>query len=255
MGLKCGCPRSVIGPINAVSTHPPSMLRDFEAIPRNRVYSEVARQLQDRIVNKLKPGDMLPPERQLMQTFGVSRGSIRDAIRSLAAIGLLEPRQGVGTVVRELSEDAVVNPVANVLLQKRKVIDDLLDVRNIIEPALARRAALHASPGHIAELREIVNRQADKVRRGELTTGEDSSFHYTIAVAADNSVMLKLVYVLMDLLHETRERSLQVGGRQQKSLAGHRRILAALTQGDADGAEAAMRRHLSEIKKIVLNKL
>ena len=237
-----------------MSTSTPAKL-ELEAIPRNRVYTEVARQLQARIVDKLKPGDMLPPERELVQTFGVSRSSIRDAIRSLEAVGLLEPRQGVGTVVRELSADALVNPVASVLLQKQKAIDDLLDVRNIIEPALARRAAVHASHEHIRELQSILMRQEQKVRQGELTTEEDSSFHYTIAVAANNSVMLKLVHVLMDLLHETRERSLQVGGRQQKSLAGHRRILAALKQGDAGGAEAAMRRHLAEIKKIVLNKL
>ena len=236
-----------------MSTSTPAKL-ELEAIPRNRVYTEVARQLQARIVDKLKPGDMLPPERELVQTFGVSRSSIRDAIRSLEAVGLLEPRQGVGTVVRELSADAVVNPVASVLLQKRKAIDDLMDVRNIIEPALAGRAALHASRAQLAELQAILKRQEEKVRRDELTTEEDSSFHYTIAVAADNSVMLKLVHVLMDLLHETRERSLQVGGRQQKSLAGHRRILAALKQGDADAAEAAMRRHLTEIKKIVMNK-
>jgi len=227
----------------------------LEAIPRARVYSEVARQLQARIVNKLKPGDMLPPERELMKRFRVSRSSIRDAIRSLAAVGLLEPRQGVGTIVRELSSDAVVSPVASVLLQKRKVIHELLDVRMIIEPPLAWRAALHATAKQIAELQAILSRQAEKARRGELATEEDSAFHYTIALAADNGVMLKLVHVLMDLLRETRERSMQVGGRQQKSLAGHRRILAALKQGDAAAAEAAMRRHLSEIEKIVLRKL
>ncbi len=217
------------------------------------MYTEVAKQLQSRIVDKLKPGDMLPPERELVRRFGVSRSSIRDAIRSMEAVGLLEPRQGVGTVVCEPSADAIVNPVTNVLLEKRKAIRDLLDVRSVLEPALSRRAALHASPDHIAELQTILDRQQEKVRQGELTTEEDSSFHYTLAVAADNDVMLKLVHVLMDVLHETRERSLQVGGRQEKSLAGHRRILAALKQGDADAAEAAMRRHLSEITKIVLN--
>jgi GntR family transcriptional regulator, transcriptional repressor for pyruvate dehydrogenase complex len=237
-----------------VSATTPAKL-GFEAIHRNRVYTEVAKQLQARIVKKLKPGDMLPPERELVRKFGVSRSSIRDAIRSLEAVGLLEPRQGVGTVVREVAADAVVNPVASVILQKRKVINDLLDVRDIIEPALARRAALHASRRHIAELDSIVHLQEEKVRRGELATQEDSSFHYTIALAADNSVMLKLVHVLMDLLRETRERSLQVGGRQEKSLAGHRRILAALKEGDAAAAEAAMRGHLSEIEKIVVNKL
>ena len=227
----------------------------LEAIPRDRVYTKVAEQLKAHIVNVLKPGDMLPPERELVQMFGVSRSSIRDAIRSLEAVGLLEPRQGVGTVVRDVSADAVVTPVASVLLQKRKVINELLDVRMIIEPALASRAALHASPEQIAEMVEILNRQEQKISQGELATEEDSKFHYTIALAANNSVMLKLVHVLMDSLREMRERSLQVGRRQEKSLAAHRRILAAIKQGDAATAEAAMRRHLSEVEKLILQKL
>ena len=227
----------------------------LEAIPRNRVFSEVAKQLQTRIVSRLKPGDMLPPERELVRRFGVSRSSIRDAIRSLEAVGLLEPRQGIGTVVREVPPDAVVTPMASVLLQKHKVISELLDVRDVIEPALARRAAVHASPEQIAEMEAILRRQEEKVRHGELATDEDSAFHYTLALAADNSMMMKLVQVLMDLLRETRERSLQGEGRAQKSLAGHHRILAALKRGDASAAEAAMRGHLSEIQEIVLQKL
>jgi len=237
-----------------VSASAPTNL-GWEAIPRSRVYTKVAKQLQTRIVNRLKPGDMLPPERELVRKFGVSRSSIRDAIRSLEAVGLLEPRQGVGTVVRELPSDAVVNPVANVLLQKRKLIHELLEVRQIIEPPLAKEAALHASAEQIADMETILSRQEEKVRRGELATEEDTAFHYTIALAADNSVMLKLVHVLMDLLRETRERALEVGGRQRKSLAGHRRIFAALKQGDAAAAEAAMRQHVSEIETIVLQKL
>ena len=106
-------------------------------------------------------------------------------------------------------------PTIAALLQQRKTVSEFLDVRSIIEPSLARRAALHASREQLAELQSIVDQQEAKANRDELTTEEDSSFHYAIAVAADNSVMLKLVHVLMDLLHETRERSLQVGGRQQ----------------------------------------
>jgi len=237
-----------------VSTSTPSK-PGLETIPRSRVYAKVAEQLQSHIINTLKPGDMLPPERELVQMFGVSRSTIRDAIRRLETVGLLEPRQGVGTVVREVSVDTVVRPVANVLLQKRKGINELLDVRMIIEPALAARAALHASPGQIAELHAILERQDEKVRRAELATEEDSAFHYAIALAADNSVMLKLVHVLMDVSRETRERSLQFGGRQEKSLAGHRRILTAIEQGDAAAAKAAMRRHLLEIEKIILQML
>jgi GntR family transcriptional repressor for pyruvate dehydrogenase complex len=226
----------------------------FEAIPRNKVYHEVAKQLERRITEELKPGDLLPPERELVQMLGVSRSSVRDAIRTLELKGLLEPRQGIGTVVRSPSATPA-NPLATALLEKRKMVAELLDVRKMIEPPLAGRAALHASRDEIADMENILVRHEAKVRRGELGIEEDSEFHYSIALASNNSAILKVVDVLMDLLRETRERSLQVEGRQEKSLAGHRRILAALKRGDAAAAEAAMRRHLQEMEDIVLKKL
>jgi GntR family transcriptional regulator, transcriptional repressor for pyruvate dehydrogenase complex len=226
----------------------------FEAIPRNKVYQEVARQLERHIKEELKPGDLLPPERELVQMLGVSRGSVRDAIRSLELKGLLEPRQGIGTVVRSL-DSTPANPLANALLEKRKMVAELLDMRRMIEPPLVRRAALNASRDEIADMENILARQEAKVRRGELAIEEDSEFHYSLALASNNSAVLKVVDVLMDLLRETRERSLQVEGRQETSLAGHRRILAALKRGDAVAAEEAMRRHLQEMENIVLNKL
>ena len=226
----------------------------FEAIPRNKVYQEVAKQLERRITEELKPGDRLPPERELVRMLGVSRSSVRDAIRTLELMGLLQPRQGIGTVVCHPAA-APANPLAAALLEKRKMVAELLDVRKMIEPSLVRRAALHASRDEIADMEDILARQEAKVRAGELGVEEDSEFHYRIALASNNSVVLKVVDVLMDLLRETRERALQVEGRQEKSLAGHRRILSALKRGDAAAAEAAMRRHLSEIEEIVLKKL
>ncbi len=235
-----------------LGTESPAKL-GFEAIPRNKVYQEVAKQLERHITEELKPGDLLPPERQLVQMLGVSRSSVRDAIRSLELKGLLEPRQGIGTVV--CSPDAAPGPLATALLEKRKMIAELLDVRNMIEPPLAGRAALHVSRDEIAEMEEILVRQEAKVRGGELGIDEDSEFHYNVALASNNSAVLKIVDVLMDLLRETRERTLQVEGRQEKSLAGHHRILSALKRGDAGAAEAAMRRHLQEVESIVLKKL
>jgi GntR family transcriptional repressor for pyruvate dehydrogenase complex len=227
---------------------------EFEAIRRNKVYEEVARQLEQFITERMKPGDMLPPERELAEKFGVSRSSVRDAIRRLELIGLVEPRQGSGTVVREVSPEFLVNPLTSVLVQKRKSVVELLDVRKILEPPLAARAASHASADDIAELEDILRRQDDKLRRGEVAIDEDNEFHYTIALASDNTVVLKVLDVLMDLLRETRERSLQVEGRPQKSLAGHRRILSAIKRRDGAAAELAMRRHIEEVSEIVLNK-
>ena len=225
---------------------------EFETIRRNKVYEEVARQIQNHILERLKPGDVLPPEREMAQKFGVSRSSVRDAIRSLELVGLLEPQQGRGTVVCEPSSDTLVGPLAAILVQKRRLVGELLDVRRIIEPPLARRAALHATAAQIAEMEQILERHSEKVRRGEMAIEEDSEFHYRIALAADNSVILRIVDVLMDMLRETRQRSLQTSGRAQKSLAGHQRILAALKRRDPVASESAMLRHLEEIEHIVL---
>lgn len=226
----------------------------LETIPRNKVYQEVARQLERRITEELKPGDLLPPERELAKMLGVSRSSVRDAIRTLELVGLLEPRQGIGTVVCSPAS-APANPLVAALVEKRKLIADLLDVRRMIEPPLARRAALHVSRDEITDMEDILQRQEAKVLVGDLGIEEDSEFHYAIALASDNGAVLKVVDVLMDLLRETRERSLQVEGRQEKSLAGHHRVLSALKRGDASAAEAAMRRHLQDIENVVLKKL
>ena len=226
----------------------------FEVIPRSKVYHEVARQLERRITEELKPGDLLPPERELARMLGVSRSSVRDAIRSLELMGLIEPRQGIGTVVCSLANPPA-SALADALLEKRKTVVDLLDVRKMIEPPLARRAALRVSSGEIANMEDILLRQEAKVRAGEVGLEEDSQFHYAIAMASNNAAILKVVDVLMDMLRETRERSLQAEGRQEKSLAGHRRILSALKRCDAAAAEAAMRWHLREVENMVLQKL
>jgi len=228
---------------------------DFEAIRRNKVYEEVAKQIERLILTKLQPGDKLPSERELAEMLGVSRSSIRDAIRSLELLGMVEPRQGAGTVVREISADSVVNPLATLLTRQRQSVTELLDFRKMLEPPLAARAATHATAEEVAEMEEILRRQEDKLRRGEVPVEEDAEFHYSIAMAAENSVVLKVLDVLMDLLRETRERSLQVEGRPQKSLAGHRRVLSAIKRRDPAAAEAAMRRHIEDVEQIVLNKL
>jgi len=231
---------------------PPSLKPDFETIHRDKVYAGVAKQIERLILKKLQPGDKLPSERELAELLRVSRSSIRDAIRSLELMGMVEPRQGAGTIVREISSESLVNPLANALKRKEELIGELLDFRLMLEPQLAARAATRVSPEEISELEEILDRQEEKLRGGESTIAEDSEFHYSIAMASGNSVVLKVLDTLMDLLRDSRERSLQVEGRQQKSLAGHRRILAAIKRHDSDGAKAAMRRHIEDVEEIVL---
>jgi GntR family transcriptional repressor for pyruvate dehydrogenase complex len=229
---------------------------EVREVRKARRYEQVAEQIERLILKGvLKPGDRLPPERDLAAKFGVARSSIRDAIRTLEVMGILDPRQGHGTVVREVSADALVVPLASVLMRKREMIAELVDVRRMIEPPLAARAAVNATEEELAHLEDILDRQGQKMRRGEPSIDEDSEFHYAIALAARNSVVLQVLDLLMDLLRESRARSLQVPGRPERSYQGHRRILRAIQRRDPDGAEAAVRKHLKEIEDIVLRQL
>jgi GntR family transcriptional regulator, transcriptional repressor for pyruvate dehydrogenase complex len=232
---------------------PAPIKSDFEVVRRNKVYEEVAKQIERLILKKLKPGDKLPSERELAEMLQVSRSSIRDAIRGLELLGLVEPRQGAGTIVRERSSDASVNPFANALKRRQNLVTELLDFRKMLEPPLAARAATHASADEISEMEDILQRQEKTQGQGDAAIAEDAEFHYSIALASGNSVVLKVIDTLMDLLRDTRQHSLQVEGRAEKSLAGHRRILSAIKRQDAEAAKAAMRRHIEDVEEIVLN--
>jgi GntR family transcriptional repressor for pyruvate dehydrogenase complex len=222
-----------------------SLKSDFEVVRKNKVYEEVAQQIERLILKKLRPGDKLPSERELAEMLKVSRSSIRDAIRGLELRGLVEPRQGAGTIVRETAAEPMPNPFASALKRRKEMVSELLDFRKMLEPPLAARAATHASADEISEMEEILQRQDAKQSQGEHAVAEDAEFHY--------SVVLKVLDIIMDLLRDTRERSLQVEGRPQKSLAGHRRILAAIKRHDAEGAKSAMRRHIEDVEEIVLD--
>src|ERR1700758_2026274 len=93
---------------------------DFEVIRKGKVYEEVAKQIERLILKKLKPGDKLPAERELAELLRVSRSSVRDAIRGLELKGLVEPRQGAGTIVREISSESIPDPFSNALKRRRE---------------------------------------------------------------------------------------------------------------------------------------
>jgi GntR family transcriptional regulator, transcriptional repressor for pyruvate dehydrogenase complex len=222
---------------------------DLGPVRKTKVYAEVAAQIQRLIGDgRLKPGDKLPPERELAEIFGVSRSSVRDAIRVLEMQGLVEPRHGDGTLVRKIPIDRLVQPFAHALSASKDFAADLFDMRKMLEPPLARAAAFRATDDDVKGLDEIVEHQARRVAAGQITIEDDTAFHYRIATAAKNQVVLRTMDILMDLLSDSRVRSLQAPGRAEKSLEGHRRILDAIRRRDPEAAAVRMRRHIEEIE-------
>ena len=239
----------VRGAIVIASTAPSSIQTDLGPIRKTKVYAEVAAQIQRLITEgRVKPGDKLPPERELAEIFGVSRSSVRDAIRVLEMQGLVEPRHGDGTLIREVPVDRLVRPLADALSAGKDTLADLFDMRKMLEPPLARAAAFRATDDDVRTLAQIVAHQTARLEAGEMTLEDDNAFHYVIATAAKNQVVLRTMDVLMDLLRDSRARSLQGPGRAEKSLEGHRRILDAIRRRDPEAAAAQMRQHIEEIE-------
>jgi GntR family transcriptional repressor for pyruvate dehydrogenase complex len=227
----------------------------FSAVSHSRLYEGVAAQIRALILDgRLAPGDKLPPLRELCDRFQVSRSSVRDAIRMLELMGLLRSRQGGGTVVQKISAELLTVPLSSLLLPESGMVAELLEVRSMLEPDIAARAAERITPAEIEALEQVLKRQRAKMLKRESTVQEDTEFHYALAVASRNSVVRKVVDLLMDLLRENRMRSLQVAGRLRRSYSGHRRILRAIRQRDPRGAEAAMVDHLRTIEALLVKR-
>ncbi len=226
----------------------------IEPIKKTRVAEEVADRIRTLILDGTFPQDLpLPSERVLTERFGVSRGSIRDAFRTLETIGLIETRHGRGTFPRELTVDRLVAPLASMMTFQHDLQDELLDVRRMFEPAVARVAATRATDEDFADLQRILDAQHRKLKKGQSAIVEDTEFHAALARSTRNRVIVSLMATLNDLLVESRKLTLRQKGRPAKSVEGHEAVVAALRRRDADGAARAMSNHIDQIADLQLH--
>ena len=225
---------------------------DLAPIKSTRIYEEIVRQIRSMIAEgRLKSGDQLPPERDLAEKFLVSRTSVREALRALESVGLIEIRPGEGTFVREVSVDALVEPLALVLLSQREMIGELFEARRLLEPVIAGLAARRATKEEVQEMERILEEQAKEIATGRTGLAQDAAFHAAIGTAAHNRAITRIVHALMDLLGQSREESIGTPGRPTRSHDDHRRVLAAIQAGDAPAAERAMLDHVVAVEALV----
>jgi GntR family transcriptional repressor for pyruvate dehydrogenase complex len=221
----------------------------FKPVKKTRVYEEIVAKIKDMIgKGRFKSGDQLPVERELAEVFRVSRSSVREALRTLESQGYLESRHGDGTYIARQPVEALVNPLASVILTEKDGQRELFEMRRLIEPQLAYLAAERATPDDIQTMERILELQEKEIARGETATDVDKNFHYILAKAAKNKFLIRITDNIMDLLVESRDKYLQVEGRPEKSAQRHRQVLEAIKAGDRDGAMKLMRDHLMDIE-------
>ena len=227
----------------------------LEPVRSTRIYEEIVRQIRLLIADgHLKSGDRLPPERDLAERFRVSRTSVREAMRALESRGLIGIRPGEGAFVREVSVEALIEPLALVILAQRETIADLYEARRLLEPPIAGLAARRASAEEVADMTRILDQQSAEVAAGRTGLAQDAAFHTALAHSAHNRAITRIVTTLMDLLAQSREESLSQPGRPVRSHDDHRHILAAVEAGDPRKAEEAMLAHLAAVERLVVGR-
>jgi GntR family transcriptional repressor for pyruvate dehydrogenase complex len=213
-------------------------------------YTAVIERIREMIRSgALAPGDRLPPERKLAESFGVSRSSLRQAIQALAERRILESRQGDGTYLlttidAALSGDALLDAIN----EQRGFLHDIIEFRRIIEPQIAALAAERITAETLDHLKILVCDQQRALMVCRDNGGLDAKFHQLLAASAGNRVIDRVMDAIQTIVNESRSTWLQSSERRSVSVEGHLRIINALEARDAAAASRAMKNHIAEIE-------
>jgi DNA-binding FadR family transcriptional regulator len=247
--------RSVTGPVDGSRGTRTGPLRAIKRTQRNE---EVRLQIEQAIRRgDFAPGERLPSERELVETFGVSRVSVREAIRSLEALGLVRVHQGRGAFVTD-RRSGLGEPMARWLDVHRDEVLELLAVRGALDEQAAVATVEHADAATLAAVRaaeaafaEAVAQQASMDELVPL----DIDLHVVIAEASGNRLLYDLLSDLHHYLAESRYLAFSPKGRPEQSAVEHREIVDALAAGDAEAARRATARHIASVREVVSRSL
>ncbi len=214
-------------------------------IDRTRVYEAALDQIKSHIESgEWPPGSQLPAERELAERLNIGRPSVREALRVLEVMGLIEIRLGHGSFVKDRNSSAQPIQLLQSMLQEDGYVVELLEVREILEPQIAFLAAQSATDEDIRGLEEVLNRMDRVVAEGGVGIAENMEFHLGLTKAVGNRVLYQVHHMLFELSREPVERFFRVPGRMTKSLQGHREVLRAIRERDPEKAYDTMLTHL-----------
>ena len=222
----------------------------FGTVTREAVPQQIVSRLLDLIQQRhLGPGDRLPAERELAASMGVSRSSLREALRALTVLGVTEMRHGTGTYVSSLEPELLVRPLSFVLSLSEQASDQLFEARRVVEPAMAALAASRIDDATLERLDGCVARGRDCIGDATAFMETDLELHDAIRVAAENAVLGRFMESIRALGLASRRRTGSLRAVQEQTVKDHRAIVRALRARDPEGASTAMLRHLVNVER------
>lgn len=215
---------------------------------------QVAKKILDLVrTGNLKPGDQLPPERDLAQMLQVSRPSLREAMRGLQILGVVKTRQGGGAYISSLDAADLLGPLQFLITLNTQNVHALYESRVLVDGGIARMAAERLSVADIERLAAIVLVQRNLVNDALGFRVSDLEFHRTIMEATGNPFLVRVSHSLYVLGMEYRRIASETPGVLKQSLADHKAIVAAFSARNADAAEKAMVVHMRNVHRSTLD--
>ncbi|KJS22145.1 MAG: hypothetical protein VR72_07260 [Clostridiaceae bacterium BRH_c20a] len=222
------------------------------------VYERILKELTAAIMHgDLKPGDKLPAERSLSEMMGVSRTSLREALKMLAAAGMVEIKHGQGVFITEKESTAsILKDFANQNVIDSHTLKDLFELRKLLETQNAIWACQRADNEEIKKLNLLVEKTLNALQDTKddlvILAKQDSEFHTLLAEATGNKVIVRVMHDLLDLMNDSRCQALSIPGRPFRSLNEHKEIVEALKLRDVEGVKGKMLYHLKNVEAELL---
>ena len=223
----------------------------FKPIKQEKISTKIVGQIKSLIKEgDLKPGDALPPERELVKVFNVSRASLREALNSLAGMGFLEMSQKHRTIVKSLASGRMTEPLHLLIRDDIQTVFELIEVRKAIETWNACHAAKRATDDDIARLEKSTESMRTKIEQRLSVVEDDADFHLAMAEATHDKIQTHLMFSIYDLLKES------LGGyyesiKMQDIYDQHCQVVEAIKKRDPDLASRRMHEHLDYVESRV----
>lgn len=221
-------------------------------VKRVSISEQISQQIKEQIISgELKPGDKLPSEHELCEMYQVSRTSVRQALANLTSLDLIETRFGEGSRVKEIGSGTVMTPLLSHTFLSEKSMVELIEMRQVMEPNVARLACEKASEEDVTRLQELYEQMVAHQDDLQQFARLDCDFHNEIARISQNSYLLKIYEIIADVLLHAFSDIVSKRGNEA-GLKYHKQIVEAFTARDAVRARDAMSEHMDDLQKAYL---
>jgi GntR family transcriptional repressor for pyruvate dehydrogenase complex len=212
----------------------------------DQIIDVIKRQIAE---GKIKPGDKIPGERTLSELFHVSRTSIRQALKALDVLGVLDIRHGSATTLNKDISNLLINPLKFISILYNVEIPEFFEARKTIEVELARKAAIHAAEEDIDMMRQTLIKAENNINNPDIFLYSEKHFHECIFIASRNRILAAMINSLTTLLIGSRQESIKTFVDLRDSFNQHFRIFKAIEKKDPEGAGHAMLAHLEDVER------